>query len=531
MTPNHALWRALHSLTHPLGIAAIVVLLVNDHWLRHTHPSWFTGKLGDFTWLIFAPFIAATFFALIIPARHQRQEYLVAILGFGFIGLWFVSAKTVPIVNTITNDTANAIIGWQGLIRRDVTDLVTLPALLIGRHIWQHSTNTAHNLRPLVYAALALGIVATLASDGPPVITNTGVTTICESDSQLMIVTPAAADYVLTSHPSENINDPNMRSGYELVSYSDVFTSVDGGLTWRHQNLRNETNDIPACPAQSDVLIHPANPDIQYRWEAGVQIERSTDGGQTWVQVHDLRELRQEVRSHYNQRSETGIYETRIYRPGPLDATVDPNTGNTVFAMSWNGVLIHTADGQWVWSAVGERYQLAELTDTFTPLLFEMYLAIALAAWIWVTAVAYLQKLPQRLRLKAYLRLVNNSVRWFGIAVGGAGWLILNIFLLPLAHLEGDLSVALLSLILLVFVALPLMLVTIVNSIQQFRRELRYIVPTAILAGILYFLPFIPWAQGTIPSYRTASAFALLLAAGALLSTTIYLRGKFTQQS
>lgn len=66
--PNRALWRAAHSLTHSAIVAAVIGLLLNDHWLRHTHPSWLTGKLGDFTWLIFAPLIAAIFFALVIPA-------------------------------------------------------------------------------------------------------------------------------------------------------------------------------------------------------------------------------------------------------------------------------------------------------------------------------------------------------------------------------------------------------------------------------------------------------------------------------
>ena len=35
MTHNRAFWRAFHSLTHPLSLLAIGVLLFNDHWLRH----------------------------------------------------------------------------------------------------------------------------------------------------------------------------------------------------------------------------------------------------------------------------------------------------------------------------------------------------------------------------------------------------------------------------------------------------------------------------------------------------------------
>lgn len=63
MENNRAFWRAARCLTHPLTMAAVILLLVNDHWLRWHYPSWLTGKLGDFTWLMFAPFIAAAVLA------------------------------------------------------------------------------------------------------------------------------------------------------------------------------------------------------------------------------------------------------------------------------------------------------------------------------------------------------------------------------------------------------------------------------------------------------------------------------------
>jgi len=77
MRPNRAFQRAMHSLAHPISLGAIVLLLFNDHWLRWNHPSWLTGKLGDFAWLAFAPFIAALLLAWVIPARWKRQETYV----------------------------------------------------------------------------------------------------------------------------------------------------------------------------------------------------------------------------------------------------------------------------------------------------------------------------------------------------------------------------------------------------------------------------------------------------------------------
>ncbi len=59
MSPNLSFRRALVSLSHPLSIAAIGLLLFNDHLWRKVAPSWLTGKIGDFAWLIFAPFLLA----------------------------------------------------------------------------------------------------------------------------------------------------------------------------------------------------------------------------------------------------------------------------------------------------------------------------------------------------------------------------------------------------------------------------------------------------------------------------------------
>ena len=45
---NNAVRRALLALSHPISIAAVIVVLLNDHWWRRVAPSWFTGKIGDF---------------------------------------------------------------------------------------------------------------------------------------------------------------------------------------------------------------------------------------------------------------------------------------------------------------------------------------------------------------------------------------------------------------------------------------------------------------------------------------------------
>jgi len=70
---NNASFRhALIALSHPVSIVALLVLLLNDYWWRQVAPSWFTGKIGDVAWLIFAPFLLAAILACFIP-KHSAN--------------------------------------------------------------------------------------------------------------------------------------------------------------------------------------------------------------------------------------------------------------------------------------------------------------------------------------------------------------------------------------------------------------------------------------------------------------------------
>src|SRR5262245_18604951 len=69
-------------------IAALVLLALNDHWLKHSGalPGWLTGKLSDFAGLYVAPVLLAT----LVRARTRGALALchVAVgLGFSAINL------------------------------------------------------------------------------------------------------------------------------------------------------------------------------------------------------------------------------------------------------------------------------------------------------------------------------------------------------------------------------------------------------------------------------------------------------------
>src|SRR5689334_17922691 len=52
----------LAPLLSPTFLAAVTVLVANDHWLKGAAllPAWLTGKLSDFAGLVVAPLLAVT---------------------------------------------------------------------------------------------------------------------------------------------------------------------------------------------------------------------------------------------------------------------------------------------------------------------------------------------------------------------------------------------------------------------------------------------------------------------------------------
>src|SRR5690606_28492776 len=45
------------ALLHPVTLLSLVVLVLNDHWLKRVAPSVLSGKLSDFAGLVLAPLV------------------------------------------------------------------------------------------------------------------------------------------------------------------------------------------------------------------------------------------------------------------------------------------------------------------------------------------------------------------------------------------------------------------------------------------------------------------------------------------
>lgn len=491
---NKAFWRALHSITHPVSCLAVILLLINDHWLRHTYPSWLTGKLGDFTWLVFAPFICAALFAWLIPAKFKHHERIVGLSAIGFIGVWFATAKTLPAVHALTITALDAIAGWHGSLGMDTTDLMTLPALLITWQIWQTSSSARPELPSLRWIIAALGIMGTVATSSGPV--DEGITQICEMDNTLYAITTDRSYMTTTSYMSN-----------------------DGGLTWLQSPEPLTPLPIPCTPA-------PPKPIPQQTWtmELTSAIYRFVPGEGIYLTEpgkieklefdlsyigHDSYKLLRQVA----RNGEASAILPSIYFPGPFDGLVDGSTGNMVLAMGHDGVLVKPKDGNWRWVAVGQYHYVERVDPGGILTLLQPEL---------LTALFLFTLIPPTVGLTAETR------RWYGTLTLGILWTCWTTLTVFKGFFLDLLVINLLGIPIAVAV---LILNGWVMEVHLFRRlkpfRFAVLLVLALNVALLFLLPYMLWSRRTLPNHSTASTFALLLSVAGVYSAGRYFRWRF----
>ena len=98
MTRRHDIQRAPmlseRALLHPLWIAALVVLVLNDHLFKGSGllPAAVTGKLSDFAGMVVAPVLLAALLRL-TGRRAVAAAHVAVGAVFGAINLWPVAAR------------------------------------------------------------------------------------------------------------------------------------------------------------------------------------------------------------------------------------------------------------------------------------------------------------------------------------------------------------------------------------------------------------------------------------------------------
>ncbi len=137
-------------LLHPVFLASLLLLLLNDHWWKYDYPSWFTGKLSDVAGLVVLP----VFLRALFPAHHRKILIFTA-LFFS----WWKSPLSEPLIVFVN---ANFSIPLVRVV--DYTDLFALAVLPIAAKLKPVRYSPNGFFRPLLRAAAGLLAFVSLCS-------------------------------------------------------------------------------------------------------------------------------------------------------------------------------------------------------------------------------------------------------------------------------------------------------------------------------------------------------------------------------
>lgn len=155
--------RARELLLHPIALAAIALLVVNDHWLKYAHPSVVTGKLSDIAGLTFFPLLVLVALEAVAPRRATIH------LAAAMTAVVFALVKCVPAATDVYR---HALGFLQSPLApspvdavTDPTDLVALPCVLIAVAIRSRRLGPPHGHRGVAGRRRQLDVRAVRAGD------------------------------------------------------------------------------------------------------------------------------------------------------------------------------------------------------------------------------------------------------------------------------------------------------------------------------------------------------------------------------
>jgi hypothetical protein len=225
---------SLAALTHPISLAAIAVLLLNDHLLKHAVPSTLTGKLSDFAGLYFAPYVSlAVVFAVLSVRRRSWPGHAIAAATYCAIGLLFTVLKTSADASDIFITAVSAMTGVRISFVTDPSDLLALSSMPVSFALWARQlpreplerSRARLSLRAVALSLAGIAIVATSSPPAPSV----------------------------TSIAADQIDGGRMYAVVEYAGDRDgVYLSTDDGANW--SRATTSTGALVADPREAGVL-------------------------------------------------------------------------------------------------------------------------------------------------------------------------------------------------------------------------------------------------------------------------------------
>ncbi|MEV4416745.1 hypothetical protein [Catellatospora sp. NPDC049609] len=256
--PRDALRRALGWLAHPVSVAGLVLLLVNDHLLKAWQPGWVTGKLSDVAGMLMFPPLLAVVIALVAPRVPGRGLALGALAA---TGAGFALVKTSAYGAQLASQ-AWSVVNGPSVVRADLTDLLALPALGLGWWAWRRTGSRPAPGRAV--ARLVRGAVLV-----PVALLATAATSAAIPPPETVLLVEDGVDVYL---------------GIDFDGTRSWAVSVDDGLSWTAYEPDPSDPPLPESPRQD------CAGQVCYRVVPGaLHVESSQDGGLTWRTAWEIR--------------------------------------------------------------------------------------------------------------------------------------------------------------------------------------------------------------------------------------------------
>ncbi|XVQ89043.1 hypothetical protein ACQP2K_16985 [Microbispora siamensis] len=466
-------------LGHPVTLAAIAVLLVNDHLLKRLWPGTVTGKLSDVAGMLVAPPLLA--FAATLAVRRTvararggvsgsaavecgEADRRAALAAIALTGAVFALVKTTPIGARVAAD-AWALVSSSAGVVADPADLLALPALglawIVRRHAVRPSSRpgrSARRARLLVaLPAAVFAVTATAAAPTPP-----------------SAVHVEAHDAVIVVY-----------LGYGL----DGLATSDQGRSW------HRWTSPPSERSSRTTACVPGEPRRCYRVAPPLlKVEQSDDGGRTWATAWEVSPGRQ----HY-------LYRSR-YESSPLRSDTAASTAVAVLPVP-RGHLVAVANGR-------DGVALRDVTGRWHRLGFRGYDDLSEQSAAPVvnagerieaeTGTAYLTALTVLLAALAFAGCFRRSPLGFS-AAGFLTWVGLYMAVKGPPGIYG-LPFTVLGALLVVGGCVALAAIAAYSRM----RGLSSIVAAPLTFAAIY-LPFRGWSAGQLDDYGTAVLLAVVL--------------------
>lgn len=463
--PNTAFENSLAFLSRPAAMAALVVLLLNDHLFRRLWPSWLFGKLGDLAWLFVFPAFLTIPLSILIPTRTQSQARRVGLAAYIATAVVFACANLFSVVHGAIVKLLETMLRTPIGLVRDPADLMALMALIFSWKLWRKSElNESLAWRGLT--AVSIVLLLTVANGPGP---DVGIVCLEVQDDLVMA-----------------------QSAY--YSYS----SSDGGITWRLEEERHifdcDYYVSTACNIDRESYVDTVaqGSEVIFRFQPCGSIQASRDGGDSWHVVNPLTPFSEAERIYY-EAARAGEPSSR---QGPFDAVFDENTGNVIFAMGHQGVLLMDETGAWRTIPVG-AYIPYDLIGFSNKLLF-------------VSGEGFLSVIAGLLLLNSMLLDIQRSRRNLILLM-----IAIAIFLMNAIVFRPSVVFSFGSVIFFVFYVvfgLVLLLAAIERMItlqRSHRLPLKFMLMLTFLSITIYSLPFVLWILNAIPNYDLALGFSL----------------------